>query len=233
MSARANLLSILHGRVIEARTPYGLLREAAAANANLAATQVSVCLTEAPLEHAWMMCEAIPGRAIQFSAYGLAFTKTWARRVGINPVWYIDQTPGHDWLTTPLTELGTLAASGHAAALSADGSLNPVSFEYSQIARIAPFVEHMGTYYVQKEFWWEREWRKVGNLAFSHLDVVVAFVPEEDHDAFANDLIKLEKTKNYATDTLPRLLDPRWGAERMIAALAGVPQSHVGPFPGA
>lgn len=75
----------------------------------------------------------------------------------------------------------------------ADGSTNPVAFDYSQIARIAPFIEHMGTFVVQKEFWWEREWRKVGDLVFSPLDVVVAFAPEEDHVAFAKDLVELEK----------------------------------------
>jgi hypothetical protein len=32
-------------------------------------------------------------------------TKTWGRRQGINPVWYLDITPGHDWLTQPINRM--------------------------------------------------------------------------------------------------------------------------------
>jgi hypothetical protein len=34
-----------------------------------------------------------PNRQVHFNGYGIAFTKTFARRWGANPVWYLDQTP--------------------------------------------------------------------------------------------------------------------------------------------
>ena len=50
--------------------------------------------------------------------------------------------------------------------------LQPTNFEGSQISRIAPFIEQMGTgardgYNYHKEFWREREWRKVNEQQFN------------------------------------------------------------------
>jgi hypothetical protein len=39
-----------------------------------------------------------------FHLFGLAFTKMTARRLGVYPVWYVDITPGHDWLMNPINE---------------------------------------------------------------------------------------------------------------------------------
>jgi hypothetical protein len=61
--AAMNLLSILNSQTIEARNPYGLLRDHARdtreENPALYDSQRVVCLTETPLEHVWMMCEDI------------------------------------------------------------------------------------------------------------------------------------------------------------------------------
>ena len=35
----------------------------------------------------------IEGRSVQFDGHGVAFTKTFARRKGVNPVWYLGMTP--------------------------------------------------------------------------------------------------------------------------------------------
>jgi len=234
--SRDDLLAILTSRTLEARTPYGMLKTRALQNQTLAASQRCVCLTETPLEHTWMMCKEIENRAHQFSLYGLAFSKVWARREGANPVWYVDITPGHDWLMVPLNDLADVAQLGGALTISKDAMGKPVqptqtstvALEASQIAQIAPFIEQMGTgdgY--RKEFWWEREWRKVGDLRFFWKNVVTAFVPEDDHMSFAAELTG----QHQGLEELPPLLDPNWGLERMIAALRGLPASDVGPFP--
>lgn len=70
-----------------------MARDLAAKFPEVAATQNTVCFTETPLEHAWTMCVDIEGRSIRFNGYGLAFTKTFARLQGVNPVWYLDITP--------------------------------------------------------------------------------------------------------------------------------------------
>lgn len=239
-ASRDNLLSILADHRIEARNVWGMLKAKAEQDQALATSQRCICFTEAPLEHAWMMCHQIEGRAHEFAPYGLAFSKVWARREGANPVWYVDITPTHDWLMVPLNDLITLAEQGHASNLVKDGAGRPIqpiqlqaaALATSQIARIAPFIEQMGTgagatYNYHKEFWWEREWRKVGHLYFAWANVVAAFVPEDDHTSFARDL----EAHRQAPEEPPPLLDPRWGLERMIAALRGLPAGDVGPFP--
>src|SRR5438270_9741867 len=149
-SARQNLLSILTARSIDARNVHGMTRVLAAADPAVAAVQRCVCLTETPIEHTWMMCRPIANRQNQFSPYGLAFPKAWARRSGVNPVWYLDITPGHDFLTRPINDLIEIAGLGEARAFVADGRsgklLARVSAARSQVARLAPFIEMMGTY---------------------------------------------------------------------------------------
>src|SRR5579862_7757618 len=93
-SALQNLISMLSSNVIEARNVYGMGRTMSHNNPAFAESQRVVCFTETPLEHAWIMCQEIENRAFQFGPYGIAFTKTWARREGVNPVWYIDITVG-------------------------------------------------------------------------------------------------------------------------------------------
>jgi hypothetical protein len=136
----------------------------------------------------------------------------------------------------PLNDLAEVAEYGQAVKIDKDATgypLQPIQasalpFEASQIARIAPFIEQMGTGEgYRKEFWWEREWRKVGTLWFRWENGVAAFAPEDDHEAFTRDL----EAGWEGSQELPPLLDPRWGLERMIAALRGLPPSDVGPLP--
>ncbi|MGH3118579.1 MAG: abortive infection system antitoxin AbiGi family protein [Gaiellales bacterium] len=239
-TTRENLLSILTDHRVEARSAWGMLRAKVEQNPALAETQRCVCFTEAPLEHAWMMCREIEGRTHQFGPYGIAFSKVWARREGANPVWYVDITPTHDWLMVPLNDLVALAENGHARTVPRDGAgriIRPIqpqvaALETCQVARLAPFIEQMGTgagaaYSYHKEFWWEREWRKVGHMYFRWANAVSVFLPEDEHTLFARELAGLRQ----GGEEPPPLLDPRWGLERMIAALRGLSAGDVGPFP--
>jgi len=219
-TALENLGSILQQRTLLARTPMGVatgpsgpLQKAVDArkltekeHKNALDSQRVVCFTEAPLEQAWSFVCTISGRQNQLEPFGLAFTKSKARRLGVNPVWYVDMTParGHYWLTNRVGELVEQAAR--------EGS-----FASKPIASIAPFVEGMGTWREgsRKEFWWEREWRHRGNLQFSLEDIAVVFCPEEHRRELASH-VKCDSSR-----TLP-IIDPAWGLEEMIAALAGV-----------
>ncbi|WP_331732479.1 abortive infection system antitoxin AbiGi family protein [Streptomyces sp. NBC_00989] len=220
-TASDNLKAILRDRSIEARNVFGMARDLAAKHEAVADTQRTVCFTETPLEHAWMMCEQIPNRTMKFNGYGLAFTRTFVRRRGANPVWYLDMTPGHDFLTNPIDNMvdevlriaGDSSEGGVEAAAKAD------------ILRLTPFIETMGKpRETRKEFWWEREWRHVSDFDFDFEDLVVVFAPEKEHDEFEDHLGELKKRGR-----LPKLVDASWGLERMIAALARV--SEPGPFP--
>jgi hypothetical protein len=246
-SAEANVLSILSSRTITARNPYGLLRVLAndtrSTNSALYESQLVVCLTETPLEHVWMMCEDIADRGHPLAPYGLAFSKPWARAVGANPVWYIDTLrTGHrgaDWLTTSLFNIAkqTVRVGGERYAEPfnlTDGaapSLADLRLEQSPIAEVAPFIETMGPVGPsgltrRREFWWEREWRYRGNLDFAWSDVVAVFAPSARHSEVNS---ALERVR--LSDTPPAILDPTWGLERMIAALADVPPEFAGPLP--
>jgi hypothetical protein len=157
-TGRENLIGIMGDSRIEARSVYGLGRLTHADDAGFQASQKVVCFSETPLEHAWMMCAEIEARQMSFAHYGLAFTKVWARRVGVNPVWYLDMTPsGHEWLTPSVNNLLDRACD--------EAKQGGTPMAEADISRLTPFIEQMGTTaQVRKEFWWEREWRHVGHF---------------------------------------------------------------------
>lgn len=100
-----NLKSILKQQVIEARNPFGPAAQQLGSRLDLD-SQKCVSFSETPLEHIHCLTERIAKRRFSLSRYGLAFTKMTARRLGVNPVWYIDITPsGQDWLMNPINKL--------------------------------------------------------------------------------------------------------------------------------
>jgi hypothetical protein len=192
-TARQNLLSILTARKIEARSTFGMAT--ALTDAAIAATQRCVCLTETPLDQVWMMVQDISQRQVRLQPYGVALTRVVGRRRGANPVWYVDITPGHHWLTVPINRLVELARRGESRTIASPPGdvsgpiLQGPSPAQDPILQLTPFIEQLGPIGngSKKEFWWEREWRRVGDLwlgppTFS--DIVAAFVPEADHKAF-------------------------------------------------
>ena len=116
---------------IEARSVYGQARTRVAGNAVNEASQRVVCFTETPLEHLLLLTQQIDNRNFHFEPYGIALTKRIARARGANPIWYVDITPGHQWLTEPLNNLINEAIEAN-------------NFPQSAIAQIAPFIEQMG-----------------------------------------------------------------------------------------
>ena len=211
-TAYENLLSILSGRQLTAGSKHGQAKDREVPK------QEVVCFTETPLEHAWSLVADIEGRQFPLRPYGVVFTKIWARRQGANPVWYVDKSPGKDWILS----------NGIDAMIKRAIDAGETDHE---IFDLTPFVEVMGTWPTtgrRLEFWWEREWRTVGDMTFSWDDLVSVFVPEAEHVKFRGDLAKLRP--DYNVQGL-NLLDPAWGLERMIGSLAGMPTQFLGPLP--
>ena len=218
-TAKQNLQDILQTCIIQARRPYGsaigrieeAIKKDEATEDDLDSQKV-VCFTETPLEHLHLMLMEIEDlqRVCNFAPYGIAMTKKVARRQGINPVWYVDITPGHDWLTNPINQL------------IEDAILNG-DFANSDIAKLTPFIEQMGTQKggYKKEFWWEREWRHRSDFRLRGNVIVLA--PENEHEEF-NDIIERR------TAFKGICIDPSWGLEAIIARLAGFRTEDVGPF---
>jgi hypothetical protein len=209
--AKRALLRIAELCLIRAITPMGW-----AANQELdeRATQSQrvVCFSETPLEHVGTLVADIAGRQVRLQPWGVVLTKMTARANGVNPVWYVDQTPGRDW------------EIAHALDELRDDALR-AGFADHPAAMIMPFFEPMGTWPTtggQREFWWEREWRKRGDFSFRPEQVVSWIVPEADHDPFAE----------YMAEEWPhspaRCIDSTWSLEEIIAHLTD--QSPINPF---
>lgn len=141
------------------------------------------------------------------SSYGLSFTKMAARQRGVNPVWYIDITPGHEWLMKPINEM-------------IRAEIKRGLFLKSNLALVCPFIEQMGSGQrkdgarYRKEFWWEREWRHRGDFNFFYSDVAFGLAPEGEVEEFEAYTRRLTRRKI-------RFLDPNWSTEKMIAHLCG------------
>jgi hypothetical protein len=221
MSARERLASILDEGEIWARSAMGWAADQDDPNDPEAQTQRVVSFTETPLEHIYSHVADIENRRIRLEPYGIAMTKLRARKLGINPVWYVDMTPGRDWvIKEALNEMKEeVVAAG--------------AFHHSNLAKILPFFEQMGTWPnipSQKEFWWEREWRRVGDVDLPpNLKGCLVLCPEDELEEFERlarpGLLDPERRRRRR-----KCIDPRWGLEQVIAHLAGVPPEDVTPF---
>lgn len=173
-------------------------------------SQRCVSFTETPLEHAYLLLEEISGRAFNFRPYGIAIPKKLGRVGGVNPVWYVDITPGHDWLSKSINDLiGKGIESGQ--------------FDTTEIALLAPLIEQMGCselHDYRKEFWWEREWRHIGDF---NLPVrVLVLCPEAE----VSDIQQKLKS-NEGSWVRAKYIDPYWSLEQIIARLAGFSSPQI------
>ena len=213
-SARVNLRSVIRARRIEARTPFGWARDhAESTGGHVRQSQLCVCFSEAPLEHLYSLVADIANRSVKLCPYGLAVTKMVARRNGANPVWYVDMTPGRDW--EQARSLDDLRAQAIAGDFTSDPSTS-----------LFPYFEPMGTWGGrQREFWWEREWRKVGNYRLEEHEIAFWLCPEDEIDDFeafiATEWDLGDLAPNARLRFGQRFVDPRWSVEGIIACLVG------------
>ena len=223
MTARDNLASILRTLKLEARSRMGIAKEYVEGHPEAERSQTVVSFSEAPLDQLWLFVEDLtPPRRVQLSKYGLALPRQKAQRLGINPVWYVDKTPGRDWLhgrpgdDKPLNRLVE--------------DIPPEEYHEAPIAAITPFIEPMGTWATgQREFYWEREWRCRGDVSFLPSDLAFGLCPENDMKPF-EDWVK--QLPPYLTRDYPlRFIDPTWGLEEILAVLSGIGWQDISPFP--
>jgi Putative abortive phage resistance protein AbiGi, antitoxin len=203
-TASENLRAILERGVIEARTPFGWIDGIPEEQLEGAK---AVCFSETPLEHIYQMFQRIPGRSVQMQPYGIAFPRSYAREKGVNPVWYVDCTPGRHWeIKHALDELRDEALA------SGDISGHP-------LMKVLPFIEQMGDWRssggTRKEFWWEREWRHRGDFAFTYAPAALVLCPEAEILEFST----VRMTTGGRLELPYRAIDPSWSLDRMIAHL--------------
>lgn len=219
-TARENLEKILTDKKLSAQSPFGPAAQSLTKCGLPVDSQKAVCFTETPLEHTSLLIGEIEGRQCQFEPYGIAITRKQARKRGVNPVWYLDITPGHHWITNSIDGLISQA-------------IKTGDFDSQYISKIAPFIEQMGSGQSQftgnyrKEFWWEREWRHVGDLCLPRKIIILC--PEDS-------MLEMQNFASGCTDIFDdpyynaSFVDPRWSLEQIIGHLAGFNSEDLGPF---
>jgi hypothetical protein len=209
-----NLASIARGNRLEAGRALGWAKAQDNPDTPAEMSQRVVCFSETPLEHIHLMLGPMePGRDVVMEPYGLALTKLAARKLGINPVWYVDITPGRDWTIANALDQLRDSQIEHAEEGGRD-------FGVYDMARLFPYFEQMGTGDTyQKEFWWEREWRHVGPVTLPDEGVIWLCLANE-HD----------ELEAQAEREIRPWIDARWGLEAIIAHLAEIDPGEVSPF---
>jgi hypothetical protein len=209
-SARDNLISIIQSHMIEARTPFGPAVQLLTRAGQPTNTQHCVCFTETPLEHVSLLAQPIDGRDMSFEPYGIAITRKQGRGEGVNPVWYLDMTPGHSWLTNSVAAI-------------VEEAIERGAYTDHPMARLTPFMDWMGVWETRrKEFWWEREWRHHGPFMLPM--TYIALAPEVDHQQLAT------VVEYQSPATRVSFVDPAWSLEMIIGRLAGFDPKDLGPF---
>lgn len=206
VTGKERLKTILATGSVEAKNAYGHAKSMLTDAIELTSQRV-VCFTETPLEHLHLLTLPIDGRQFAFEPYGFAFTKRMGRSRGVNPVWYIDITPGHDWLTIPLNQMITDAQKVG-------------NFQDSNIAKLTPFIEQMGAQdgNYRKEFSWEREWRHRGDFRLP--SKLIGICPSADIEEMS------QHAQQYHRNVV--WIDPSFGLEEIIGKLAGFAATDVG-----
>ena len=205
-TAADNLAQIIQDEQIVPGSPMGQAVKILERNRRPLDSQKCVSFTETPLEFAHLMVEEIEGRSVQLKPYGIAVPKRVGRKRGLNPVWYIDITPGHSWLTEPLNAM-------------IEEQIATGEYQGSAISKLTPYIEQMGTGTgFRKEFWWEREWRSTG--AFSLTGYIIGLCPQPEIPRFRR---LAEQHEQFVI----RFIDPNWNLEQIIARLAGIPLNDV------
>ena len=206
VTARENLISIIRDNRIEARSNFGFAKTLAEKGSINKWSQKAVCFTETPLEHLHLLVEKIEGRRHHFTSYGIVITKKFARENNVNPVWYVENN----------SDLGKVRQTFFNNILRR----YETEPELGSFFQITPYIETMG--HVQNlnlntefdiEFWWEKEWRKIGDFDLPAKYIVLC--PEDDIKE-----IQALAMKENDLNWWP-CIDPVWSMEQIIASLAG------------
>jgi hypothetical protein len=126
--------------------------------------------------------------------YGLVFTKDFIARRGGNPTFYIN--------THHQSELRD-------AALDLFYEAQDIGFEEHPATSLLPFFNIFGktTGGGRYDFYWEREWKVVGDVAFGYDDIVVGLCPQNRIPRFEQNFPDVQ------------FISPRWGLDDIVRHL--------------
>jgi hypothetical protein len=189
-TARDNFENILKHRRIIALRPHCLHGDSIKRLPDDIRQKFNVaCFTETPLTQLKSLLD-IPGRKVNLEPYGFVFSRS-----------FLEENNGQE--VTYIHEYGS--QSQRAAYDSIYRTEARANFS-GPTWRLLPFVNirHEG-----HDFFWEREWRVLGDLVFKTDDLVCVILPERE-----SELRSQMATKGIAA------ICPEWGYEKMIGQLA-------------
>ncbi|KZD07347.1 abortive infection system antitoxin AbiGi family protein [Oceanibaculum pacificum] len=188
--AYRNMLGILSGGVIRARNAFGICRKTAPDPQS----QLATCLSEVPLHQLGRL-------SAKRSEHGIVFRKDFVIGRGGNPILYAYK------------DRAVAKAIKKLAQQAGNDAENP-------IWRVTPFVDVPGSYGTSQYFFeWEREWRVVGDFAFTPDDVVFLIIPENLHAA-ARSFVDDARTENLGPAYDCPFIDAHWDLETIQPLLA-------------
>ncbi len=152
----------------------------------------AVSFTEAPLDQIKHFAHPIKGDPTRkYSEYGLVFDQQFVRKMGGNPCFYVNTYKGIDLKKAVLDLIGS------------------PGFEKREYSNLLPFFNIFGPSSSGRpsDFYWEREWRKPGDLFFYHKDVFVGLCSSDDVEEFS-----------ARFDRVP-FICPDWNYDRILREL--------------
>lgn len=217
LDAQERLVGIIEDATIRAIRPFGaavselekLIGQHRAKRARLSEIlkkQRACCFTESPLETLSSHLEALP-RNQQFAPFGICIGRGRAWKSMIYPVWYCS-----DFSQAPLMSL----LSSDIARLARKGPS-----EISLALQMAPRFELVKRdQHLTKVFWWEREWRCVGDFNLPRRGALIC--PESERKRFQ---VLLDQDSHYRDWIIIHLTDP--SAQNLEKLKEAIPDEDV------
>jgi hypothetical protein len=135
--------------------------------------------------------------------YGVVFKKDFIETKGGSRVWYLKKG------SAPAQALFETIKSRH----------YPVVEDSDLLLRMTPFIDYVSEV---RSFEWEREWRVVGDLRFTSLDVKFLFLPGHEHDdarVFFDSYADIGEGPDLSNAPM---IDLDWGDHQIQSVLARV-----------
>ncbi|MEO8347815.1 MAG: hypothetical protein ABI610_02800 [Acidobacteriota bacterium] len=105
---------------------------------------------------------------------------------------------------------------------------------FAEVQHVFPFIELMytrrdnaGAVRTQNEWWWEREWRHVGDVDLTPIwNKILWLCPASEIPAIE----ALVRVRGGDPAAAVRCVDPNWGLERIVGRLMGLSDDDLTPF---
>ncbi|HTQ39422.1 MAG TPA: hypothetical protein VMJ32_10355 [Pirellulales bacterium] len=150
------------------------------------------CFSAMPLSSIKHIAKPIQCRQIGLEPYGFVFKRNFIIEKGGQEVTNVNSYAGNDAVRASYDRAFEIAAKNNFT---------------GKLWRQLPFVSAMNERY---DFFWEREWRVLGNVEFIYSDLVCVILPEDSNGPLKFGLA--QKGISW--------ISPEWGLERIVEELA-------------